>query len=224
MKQAGGTRHFGCRVVAMCVIAFFTPAALAADAGWYIGGSAGRSKVDVDEAQLDSLAPGSSITSHEKDTGLKVFGGYQFTKNLALEAAYIDFGGFNATQTVSTGTVQVKFEPRGWNIAGVAILPINQSFSLFGKLGALNWSLDYKCTTASGSFSCLSPSNRSASGTDLSFAAGLSYVITRQLNLRVEYERFKDVGDRNATRGTDNGKTGQSDIDLLGVGIQYRFF
>jgi len=66
-------RHFGHWVGALFVIIFLAPVALAADGGWYIGGSAGRSKVDIDEAQIDSLAPGSSFTSDEKDTGLKVF-------------------------------------------------------------------------------------------------------------------------------------------------------
>ncbi len=224
MKHAEGKVHFGHLVGVLVGFTFFAPAALAVEAGWYVGHSAGQSKVDIDNAQFDSLAVGSSTTSDEKDIGLKVFGGYQFTKNLAIEAAYIDFGKFTARQTVSTGTVDVKFEPKGWNIAGVGTLPISENFSLLGKLGAFSWSLDYKCTAVSGTLSCLAPSNRSAYGTDLSFGVGLSYAITKQWNLRMEYERFKDVGDQNATRGIDNGKTGQSDIDLLSIGVEYKFF
>ena len=48
--------------------------------------------------------------------------------------------------------------------------------------------------------------------------------MTKQTGLRLEWERFKDVGDANKTRGTDNGKTGQGDVDLLSIGIQYKFF
>lgn len=114
-------------------------------------------------------------------------------------------------------------EIKGWNVAGIGILPISESFALFGKLGMFKWDLDYKCKTASGTATCGSPANRSASGTDLSYGVGLSYTLTKQVGLRLEWERFKDVGDPNKTRGTDNGKTGQSDADLLSVGIQYKF-
>jgi OOP family OmpA-OmpF porin len=200
-----------------------TPMAFAAEGGWYLGGSVGSSRVDIDEAQINSLGSPSSTSSNEIDTGLKLFGGFQFNKNWAVEVAYIDLGKFTANNTDSTGTLNLDFKIKGWNVAGVGTLPVSESFAVFGKLGVLNWNLDYKCATASGTAVCNAPTNRSASGTDLSYGVGLDYALTKQVGLRLEWERFKDVGDPNNTRGTDNGKTGQSDADLLSVGVKYNF-
>lgn len=192
------------------------------DKGWYIGGGLGQSKSDVDEAQIDSLFANSSTTSDERDSAWKFFGGYQFNKNWAIEVAYINLGTSIARQTVPAGTVHVDFEGKGWNLTGVGTLPLGQNFSLLGKLGAFSWDREYKCTRVS--VNCNAPANRSASGTDVSYGAGVSYALTKQASLRLEWERFKNVGDENKTRGVDNGKTGQSDVDFLSVGIRYNFF
>lgn len=218
------------RVLMGCVagaLALGLPASATAgeEKGWYIGGGLGQSKSDVDEAQFDSLSASSSTTSDEKDNSAwKLFGGYQFNRNWAVELAYVDLGKATAKQTVVSGSVNVDFEANGWNIAGVGTLPLSQSFSLNGKLGVFRWDRDYKCTRASGTTNCNTPANRSASGTDLSYGVGLGHALTKQTSLRLEWERFKDLGDENKTRGTDNGKTGQSDVDFLSIGIRYNFF
>ena len=74
-------------------LAIFTaPLTLAADPGWYFGGSGGPSQTDVDEDRIaaDLLGQGFATTSmddNERDTGFKAFGGYQFNKYFSLEAA-----------------------------------------------------------------------------------------------------------------------------------------
>jgi len=190
--------------------------------GWYIGGGFGQSKSDVDEVQIDSLFANSSTKSDERDSAWKFFGGYQFNKNWAIELAYVDLGASIARQTVPAGTVHVDFEGKGWNIAGVGTLPLSQNFSLLGKLGTFRWDRQYRCVRVS--VNCNVPASRGASGDDVSYGIGLSYSIAKRTSLQFEWERFKNVGDENKTRGVDNGKTGQSDADLLSIGIRYNFF
>ena len=63
----------------------------------YLGLSAGQSNSKFDEPRIAGslLAPGVSITSQSDDTrgkAFKLFGGYQFNRNLALEAGYFNLG------------------------------------------------------------------------------------------------------------------------------------
>lgn len=100
----------GNSVLGMALALMFAevPSAFAADEkGWYIGASMGQTKADVDEGAFNAVyvAGGfttASTTSDEKDTGWKVFGGYQLSKNWAVEGAYVDLGK-TSTKTTATG-------------------------------------------------------------------------------------------------------------------------
>ena len=76
------------------------PGAFAADEkGWYLGAGYGQSEAAVDKAKINgAYVTGSytsaSTTADETDTGWKLFGGYQFTRNWAVELAYVDLGKF----------------------------------------------------------------------------------------------------------------------------------
>lgn len=95
--------------MALAVIA--SPFAVADDSGWYSGINIGQSRAKIDDAQITARLLGTgltttSITNDDPDTGYKLFGGYQFNKNFALEGGYFDLGkfGFTAT-TVLAGTL-----------------------------------------------------------------------------------------------------------------------
>ena len=66
--------------------------------GFFYGGvSAGEARAKVDEpgvanSLLGANGPASGFSSDEKDTGYKLFGGYQFNRNIALEGGYFDLG------------------------------------------------------------------------------------------------------------------------------------
>jgi len=68
------------------------PGASAQESPWYIGGSIGQSRVKLDTGGLSSdlAAAGMANTGfsgNETDTGVKLFGGYRFHPNFAVEAA-----------------------------------------------------------------------------------------------------------------------------------------
>jgi hypothetical protein len=58
--------------------------ALAADNGFYVGGSVGQANVAADVGNLDDF--------DEDETGFKVFAGVRPLDLLAFEVAYVDFG------------------------------------------------------------------------------------------------------------------------------------
>jgi OmpA-OmpF porin, OOP family len=167
--------------------------------GFYAGGSIGQS--DVDEEVAAGLIDSGSVDG--KDTAFKIFGGYQFTPNLAAEAAYVDLGETTYSGTFGGAPVTGgKVEISGFNISAVGILPINEKFSAFGKIGIFIWEADASDTTGGAAFSA------SDDGSDLSFGLGASYAITPTLSLRAEWERFDSA---------------DADADLLSIGVAFRF-
>lgn len=217
------------------VLAFMfatAPGAFAADEqGWYLGLGLGQAKTDIDVAKIENsfsaYTGGAPTTADETDTGWKLFGGYQLTRNWGVELAYVDLGktstNTRATTTgVGTDVYRHEYESKGWSIAGVGTAMVSDTFGVFGKLGAFRWDMDSKCSRTSGSVGtgCPAPANRSASGTDLTYGLGLKYNLTEQTGLRLEWEQFKNVGNASTTGSSG---TGQADVDLISLGIQYTF-
>ncbi len=119
---------------ALNVIAFLgalagAPAALAQDAGFYAGGSLGQAKF------TEWCVPAPTVlTCDDKDSAWKLFGGYRFNRNFALEASSIDWG--EASGTVSA-VGRVSAEQSSMGIAAVGMLDLAPQFSIFGKAGFL---------------------------------------------------------------------------------------
>src|SRR5690349_20966566 len=84
--------------------------AMAQNTGWYAGASVGRTAATIDDDGIRSglLGQGlgtASISDDDRDTGYKVFGGYQLNRNLAVEAGFFSLGHFGYTATtVPAGT------------------------------------------------------------------------------------------------------------------------
>ena len=199
------------------------PCAFAQERGWYIGASLGQSKTKFDQgsAAADLAAAGANntgFTADETDTGWKLYGGYKFTRYLAVEGGYVNAGRFSLTTNV-TNIRGIPFPPLRtsfdikikeiFDIAAVGILPIGNQFSLFGKLGAYraNTELSFSVSTVS--------EKESGRNNDFMWGFGAGYDFSKNLGARIEWERFNKVGDKE--------KTGQGDVNLLSAGLVYRF-
>lgn len=167
--------------------------------GFYIGGSVGQSDFDNGNAIPDLITSG---TVDGKDTGYKIFGGYEFNRNFGVELAWVDLGKASYSGTflglpVTGGSVKTS----GLNISAVGTLPLSSSFALFGKLGLFSW--ESKASDVTGGV----PFSGKEDGSDVSFGIGASYNFTKNLAIRAEWEQFKAV---------DN-------ISLLSLGVVYKF-
>jgi len=182
-----------------------TPAKAQA-AEWYGGASVGQSKAKDIVCDLDI-----TCSSDDTDTGWKIYGGYQFNPNGAIEFGYVDLGKATFSGTDSfLGVTSASFETSGLTAALVGTMPVGQNVGLMGKLGLFHWNLDVNASS-----SVFGSGSESASGTDLTFGLGLKFDLSKATGVRMEWERFKDVGDKNTT--------GQSDVDLFSVGFVFKF-
>lgn len=183
---------------------------------WYVGGNYGQSRAKIDDVRITSslLAAGfttTSIADDNRDNGYKIFAGYRFNRNFALEGGYFNLGqfGFVAT-TVPAGTFNGTIKLQGVNLDLVGILPFTERFSVFGRVG-VNYARARDHFTGTGLVNVLNP-NPSKSGANYKFGAGLEYFFTDALALRAEAERYR----------IDDAVGNKGDVDLVSVGLVYR--
>ena len=213
MKLAGTSWTLG--LAALAAIA--SPIAMADGLGWYGGINIGQSRAKIDDARIASslLAGGLTMTSindDDRDTGYKLFGGYRFHRNFALEGGYFNLGKFGFTaNTVPAGTLTGSIKLQGLNLDAVGILPINERFSAFGRIG-VNYAQARDSFSGTGAVAVLNPNPRK-DDTNYKFGLGLQYDFTQALGMRIEAERYR-INDAVGNKG---------DIDLFSIGLVYRF-
>lgn len=209
-----------CAVAATLALA--TNFAFAQQAGPYLGASFGQTRVDIDEAEIDRDLRSfgfttSGVRSDETDTGFKIFGGYRFARNFALEAAYLKLGEVSANTTITNvappANVTATFSwEYGLSVDAIGIVPIGDQFDLFAKAGGYMVKTKLKVDVQGRSSAS---SSETDTNTGFTYGIGAQYTFTPNFGIRAEWQQFKEVG-------TD--KTGGSgDVNLLSVGILYRF-
>jgi OOP family OmpA-OmpF porin len=170
--------------------------ALSQDAAWYVGLGAGRLKADE-----CSPAP---AACDDKDTSWKLFGGYQFNRYLGYELAIVDMGKKSASLA---GIGQATANLRSFEMTLTAALPLGERLSAYGKAGIFTWDIDYD----------LPPGfigSADSHGNDYTFGLGVKYQFTRSFAMRLEWQRYNDLGD---------ATTGRFNADTFGVGALVSF-
>jgi OmpA-OmpF porin, OOP family len=99
------------------------------------------------------------------DTGIKILGGYQVTPTVGVEVAYIDLGKFNNNVRASA-----------LGVSAVGKLPLQNNFSLFGRLGLNN--------------ARIKGNGGSDSSVELGYGIGAAYAYSPTVDFRAEWERI----------------------------------
>ena len=186
--------------------------------GAYAGGAVGPSTMSFEG---DSLAVGSatasSLSTEQKSTAFKGFGGYRFNPNFAAEGGFVSFGKFRATRTVTApaaGTVRSDLTVIGAYVNAVGIAPVSEHFELFAKAGFIVTGTVAE-RSATGAAVLVGDSVTSHVERNLHLGAGAEVRFTRQFGMRVEYEEAFGVGDAKTIGG--------GDIGVFFLGLTYRF-
>jgi len=143
--------------------------ASAADNGFYLGGSIGRSNVEIDKdlARID-----------EDDTAYKIIAGFRPLDWLGVEASYVNFG--------KPETGAQKADSDGISAFVVGFLPVGP-VDIYAKAGLIN--ADTSVVTAGREVF-------SEKGTELAYGVGAQFRLL-SLSVRAEYERFDIADDLN---------------------------
>jgi len=219
-----GRRRFGQLAVALMLAFLVTGGGLfsrptqADDGPWYMGVSVGASKSAADAAELDAnlaaLGYSTTTTLDNTDIGWKLFGGYQWNPNLAVEAALVDLGQVTSRISGNFGDLDAfvadvarvhPYSARGISASIIGELPVAQRFRLFGKAGLFFWDADIDARFEVGGQPI---SFDSKQGVDPVFGAGVKFHINKKTAVRVEWERYEI--DRDS-------------VQLFSAGVEYRF-
>jgi len=212
--------------------AALAPSARAAEIGFYIGGLYGQTDKelliqDFDVFTTASVFPTfgftpSSFTSTVDDSinAYGFFGGYRFSKHLAVEGGYFNVGTFkyraramgSISSVPSTAVVNYDGETSGINVAALGVWPMSYRWEIYGRAGAL-----FSSNTASLYYADIQGPARtqfSESDVDVLAGVGTSFTVLEIYDLRLEYQRVFDAGDE---------AIGEGDADTISIGISVVF-
>lgn len=187
-----------------------------ADGTFYGGGSVGRATHACVDTVYDDYTDTMKKTGDDcKTTGWKIFGGYKFTENMAVEAGYYNLGeneGKHTQEGYKAGTN--TGEASGVGVAGVYSQPIAENIEVFGKLGAMFWNMKGESSSDYSEKVVTSEED----GTSVLFGLGANYKLSDNWGIRGEWERYtvEYEGDP-----TDKTKSSEEDIDILSAGVTF---
>ena len=144
-----------------------------------------------------------------------------FKENDGAEFAYIDLGEASAHFPAFDETDVV--EATALSAMAFGTIPLQEGFDLMGKIGLALWMVD---ASANGTVSGVPISGSgSGSGLDLTFGFGVKFDLSKTASLRLEFERYTNVGDGVAITfpGLGSVELDGSDVDVLSIGATFPF-
>ncbi len=216
---------------------------------WYFGAGLLQSDQDIpDQNFTNPLAGGGTQTTNTvadgDDNGWKLFGGYQFHKNFAVEAAFVNMGKFSRTGTsffddaVIVGDtdqavidadrdIDIELEPQGITFTGIAMLPLFQGFTVNARGGLMLSSYDARTRNVTRlpefvldgetveAFTVRDSFTETVSGVEFIAGVGFDYRPVSDWSVGFQWERYFDVGDSDIDV--------EEDIDIVGFTITYHY-
>ncbi len=182
----------------------------AAPASFYLGldGTYLNLKVPVDSP------PGGFNGRYDlkNNTGaLRLFGGYQFTPNWAVELGYLSSGSFSMSQSDQFGTVQSDMKISGLELSGV--YKFTQGVpGLFLKAGVTQFKVKGSSRDTATGTGVVTTENESISGNGALFGLGYETTLSGNISGRIGFTRYQRVA-------------GESDANVNAVylGLKYNF-
>jgi OOP family OmpA-OmpF porin len=154
------------------------------------------------------------VTSVDKNgTGYGLGLGYRINRNFAVEGGYTDLGRFDyRSNPAAGGNVDGRLKANAFHVSAVGIAPFGNGWSAFGKLGVARTKTELSAASTGGAPAV---NGASENGTHPLAGVGIGYDLSHNVTAKAEWNRFFKVGEA--------GSTGRGDVDLLSVGLNYRF-
>lgn len=210
------------KIIAVSVLGVSALGMMAANAttnGVYITGQAGYAETHMKNTlSFDPVFPGGKTMPNGGIAGRLAIG-YQFNPNLAVELGYLQLSKLKATtpHTPDYPAGLITLKQNAIDVAAKGILPINDKFNVYGKLGVayLTSEADYLNEDTGNN-------NDNWGGDNLGVAKhqwapeagiGVSFNITPNAFVDTSWTHIQPIG----------GKNKPGNIDFVAVGIGYNF-
>jgi OOP family OmpA-OmpF porin len=197
--------------------------AWAQDASYTYGGvSVGQSHGKSDAGgmaayQTKGTVPPLTVTGinrDDTDNAYRVFLGYQFNRNIGLEASFFNLGKFNYQATSNTATTlsgQTKIQGGGLDVVGA--LPLSESWSLLGRVGGQYAKTRNVFSHSISASTFLNDPSPSARQFNYKVGAGLQYTFSPNFILRGEAEQYR----------TRDGIGGNDRVQVFSLSLVFPF-
>lgn len=178
--------------------------ATAQDPGLYLGGSVGYS-------QFKDTCKSSNVPCDGNDTAWRAFGGYQFNRYVAVEFGYGDLGAATGAGPLAGGT-QGSFKAavsEAFDLTAVISFPFTSQLSGLMRVGA------YRARATVDQDGTFPGAPLHDAGTSSGFTVGAGAELRLgPFGVRAEWLHYQNVG---------VPATGHDDIDVLSLGVLWRF-
>ena len=197
VQTINNIKGFRMKKLIFALIAAATAMGSAQAAGPYVGVGVAA----TDHSYTSTLPGAQNVSSDGYKASGKVFGGYDFNQNWGVEAGYTDFGKSDYSYTANGVNSKGNSTGHSVYLAGKFTAPINEQFSVYGKLGA-----------AHNKRNLNDPLFYAKSSKDEVYAGvGGQYNLNQKVALTLEYERYGKNRDFGAKS------------DVVSVGAKYAF-
>jgi opacity protein-like surface antigen len=182
-----------------------------------------QSGVEGDLLDFLNGAQNVSVETEESDIGYQAAFGFRFHRYIAAELALAQFGDLSSTgrADINNGaggtvpeTLKLTFSVGGPVISAVGILPLNEKFEFYGRVGVLFASSDREITQRVDGETIGFGSSKGDS-TEMVLGLGASWNINQMYSIRAEFQKIDGIGDPN--------KTGNEDLQVAALGLIIRF-
>lgn len=225
------------KLVCAALAAVLAGTAHAADTGFYVGGGIGQSKYSDDLGNQVRQAyvghTGFAVTAvdltDDADTAYKIFGGYRFLPWLGVELAWNDLGEARSHYvlhslvplTNADAILDGRYQVKGTSLTVFGELAFNDTFSGIARVGVFDANVDYVETGLQASGEPWYFKAPDDSSTKTTIGLGVNWRVTPNVDLRLDYDRYHDIGRRFALNETGNGRFDY--IDVASLNLAYRF-
>lgn len=187
-------------------------------------GDHSQNEEELTSSLVNSGFPSQGVTAstEETDFGYQAAFGYRFNRYFAAEISLAQFGDLRSTASgeldfgegfVPTA-LHLTFSVGGPLISGVAILPINDRFELFGRAGVLFGTSQLEVSSRidgeTGGFG-----SAKGDSTNVVFGLGGAWNINQLYSVRLEYLHLGKVGESNGS--------GREELNSINIGMMIRF-
>jgi OmpA-like transmembrane domain len=204
---------------------------IGAYAGALVGFSSYSGDHSDDEQALEDILEGVGVASQnltssteDSDIGYQAMFGYRFHRFFAAELGLAQFGSLESTAKgdvdFDDGTgflptsVKSSFSAGGPMVSAIGILPLNEKFELFARLGYLFTSADLEFSARVDGESAGSGSVKGDSQ-NVVYGVGFAWNINQMYSIRGEFQDLNSLG--------EESRTGEEDLTVIGLGLIVRF-
>lgn len=191
--------------------------------GVYAGISGGRSDTAFTAQDYSLNLPATvSESTDTHDAAWRVFVGYSFTENWAVEGAYTSLGDakykYAGLGALAGQSAEAKIDRDSWSLAVKGTLPVSKEFDVFALLGATSNHVKLDATMSAGIAAAAGAPTTTSESHTRSYGMvglGIEYKPTSNVGIRAEYQNLGKFG--------DSTNTGRSDGDAWLIGVRVKF-